>query len=467
MSAGPAPADVGRLSHTPGMPRRVDAIVLGAGVAGLAAAGALSREGLSVEVLEARRRIGGRIRTLRPRSLPVPLELGAEFVHGREPELFELAREASIAIERIPSAHLALRPGGGGRARRAEVRRDYWTRFQAITRKLRSSGTDGSIADFLRSHPRLPSRDRDLLASMVEGYDAADLERASEHALSTRGEPREDPGERAQFRVASGYDRVPRWLASRLDPRRARVRLGAEVASVRWRRGGVAVSTASGETMRARCAIVTLPVGVLQARAGLRGAVVFEPDPRAIRRALSGIAMGDVARLLLIFDEPFWSDPDALARLVPRGTLGESVAAFVHSPPGADFPTWWSASPMEAPVLVAWSGGPPARRLLSLPRERLVGRALETLAGIWRIDARRLRRRLRAWRLHDWSADPFSRGAYSYQVVGGASAPDALARPVDRTLFFAGEATEGRKSGTVPGAIASGRRAARAVLRAI
>ncbi|HEX4439652.1 MAG TPA: NAD(P)/FAD-dependent oxidoreductase [Thermoanaerobaculia bacterium] len=442
------------------MPRRVDAIVIGAGAAGLAAAEMLSREGLSLEILEGRRRIGGRIHTLRPRGLPIPIELGAEFVHGREQELLELAAEAAIAVERIPAAHLEVEDG------RVAVRRDFWTRFEAVARRLRSSGRDRSVADFLRAHPRMPRHDRELLAATVEGYDAADLERASEHALSLRGAPREDPEERAQFRVASGYDRVPRFLASRLDPKRARIRLGVAAARVRWRRGGVEVTTSRGETLSARCAVVTVPAGVLQARAGAPGAIAFEPDPAPIRRALSGIAMGDVARLVLVFDAPFWTDPDVLARRVPRGALEEGQAAFVHLP-GAEFPTWWSAAPIQAPVLVAWSGGPAARRLLALERDELVRRALETLGRIWRLEPARLRRRLRGWRMHDWSADPFSRGAYSYQVVGGASAPDALARPVAGTLFFAGEATEGQRSGTVPGAIKSGRAAARRVLRAL
>jgi len=431
------------------MPRRVDAVVIGAGAAGLAAAEALSREGLSLEILEGRRRIGGRVHTLRPRGLPIPIELGAEFVHGREEELLELAAEASIAVERIPAAHLSFEDRG-----RVAVRRDFWTRFERIARRLRNAGRDRSVADFLRAHPSMPRRDRELLASMVEGYDAADLERASEHAISMRGEPREDPEERAQFRVASGYDRVPRFLASRLDPRRVRIRLATAAVRVRWSRGAVRVTTVGGETLAARCAVITVPAGVLQARAGAPGAIALEPDPAPIRRALSGIAMGDVARLVLVFDAPFWTDPEVLARRVPRGALGEGQAGFVHLP-GDEFPTWWSAAPMQAPVLVAWSGGPPARRLLALRRDELVRRALETLGRIWRLDPAKIRRRLRSWRLHDWSADPFSRGAYSYQVVGGASAPDALARPVAGTLFFAGEATEGRRSGTVPGAIAS------------
>ena len=444
------------------MARRLDAIVIGAGAAGLAAAEVLSREGLAIEILEARSRIGGRIHTLRPRGLPIPIELGAEFVHGREEELLSLAREAAIAVDRLPEAHLSIQ------GRRTEVMHGFWERYDSIARRLRSRGRDRSIADFLRSHPRMPVRDRRLLASTVEGYDAADLDRASEIALSTAGQPREDPAEHAQFRVASGYDRVPRWLAGRLDSRRARLRLRTEVARVKWRRGAVAVTTSSGETLRAPCAVISVPAGVLQAPPGARGAIAFDPDPVPIRRALSRIAMGDVVRLVLRFEKPFWTDPEVVARRVPAEKRGEAEIGFVHlEGAGADFPTLWSAAPSQSPVLVAWSGGPAARRLLSLPREELVARAFEVLARVWRMDAAKLRRGLTAWHIHDWSRDPHARGAYSYQTVGGAKAPDALARPVAATLFFAGEATEGQRSGTVPGAISSGRSAARRLLRAI
>src|SRR5262249_2217137 len=77
----------------------------------------------------------------------------------------------------------------------------------------------------------------------------------------------------------------------------------------------------------------------------------------------------------------------------------------------------------------------------------------------------KLSRLLVATHEHDWNSDPFSRGAYSYQAVGGSSAPARLAEPVAGTLFFAGEATERDENGTVPGAIASGRREARRLLR--
>jgi monoamine oxidase len=68
--------------------------------------------------------------------------------------------------------------------------------------------------------------------------------------------------------------------------------------------------------------------------------------------------------------------------------------------------------------------------------------------------------------LHDWQRDPFARGAYSYLLAGGAGARRMLARPLEGTLFFAGEATDFRgEAGTVAGALQSGRAAARALAR--
>ena len=118
-------------------------------------------------------------------------------------------------------------------------------------------------------------------------------------------------------------------------------------------------------------------------------------------------------------------------------------------------------------MITAWAGGPAAENLRRLPPRQVLARALETLASSLELSAARVRRSLVGWHAHDWSTDPFSREAYSYAAVGGASAADALARPALGTLFFAGEATEREQSGTVPGAIASGRRAARQVLKGL
>jgi monoamine oxidase len=438
--------------------RRRDVVVVGAGIAGLAAAEALSRAGLSVVLLEASGRVGGRIRTRRIRGCPLPVELGAEFVHGSSEEILGIAREAGLLVNRLPDAHIQVSSAGVRRLGR------IWERVDRMTRKMRSSGRDRSVAEFLASRRDLSSAQKRLLASLVEEYDAAPLDRASEQALSTAGEPPRGPDDHAQFRVVSGYGAVASWLQARLDARRCRIRRTSPVVRIRWRRGDVAVRTQAGETFSAARAIITVSAGVLKARAGEPGAIAFDPDPRPMRAALAGIEMGHVAKLVLMFRRAFWQEEEFWARLRARRLRDDGEIGFLHSFDVA-FPTWWTASPAQLPMLTAWSGGPRARALLRLPRRALLAAALEDLGKISRLDSNRLRRLLVGWYFHDWSADPFSRGAYSYQVVGGANSPDRLARPIERTLYFAGEATEGAQSGTVQAAIASGRRVARRILK--
>jgi monoamine oxidase len=131
-------------------------------------------------------------------------------------------------------------------------------------------------------------------------------------------------------------------------------------------------------------------------------------------------------------------------------------------------PVCWTLYPTDAPVVVAWFGGPAAASLARCGGAEIESRAVSALARRLHIGRRRFERRVRRCHLHNWSADPFSRGAYSYVLVGGSDAAAALARPVAGTLFFAGEAfdAEGR-NGTVEGAIGSGRRAAKQVRRAL
>jgi monoamine oxidase len=122
----------------------------------------------------------------------------------------------------------------------------------------------------------------------------------------------------------------------------------------------------------------------------------------------------------------------------------------------------WTALPERAPTLVAWAGGPRAARLAALSREAIVGRAVAAVAEIF--PRARAAERLESAHFHDWSADPFARGAYSYVTVGGRTARRRLAAPLDGTLFFAGEATDDESAATVEGALRSGERAARDVL---
>jgi monoamine oxidase len=426
--------------------RRSDVIVIGAGAAGLAAAEALSRGGASVVVLEARARAGGRIWTRRMRGWPLPIELGAEFVHGKNDDLFELARPAGLLIDRLPDVHFE---SAGSRWRRSS---GVWKQFDAITRKMRRTGRDRSVAEFLRMYRALSGAQKRLATSLIQGYYAAELDRASEHALSTAGDPPPSADEQSQFRILSGYDGVTERLRSLIDPKQGRLLFSTPVRQIRWRRGDVTVRTADSGEFRARHAIVTVPAGVLKDPPDAKGAIRFDPDPPEMRRALDGIAVGHAVKIVLLFREAFWEE---------QTEEGEEIA-FFHKWDAA-FPTWWTAAPAQVPMLTGWASGPAAKALERLPRNVVLRRALEALESLFEVPVGKSRRLLIAWHAHDWTRDPFARGAYTYQAVGGANAPSALGRPIAGTLFFAGEATEREENGTVPGAITSGRRAARLI----
>jgi len=118
-------------------------------------------------------------------------------------------------------------------------------------------------------------------------------------------------------------------------------------------------------------------------------------------------------------------------------------------------------------VLTGYVGAVAAEQLLAEEPPSRLERSLVALSEVLAVPRRELEDQLDASASHDWRADPFARGAYSYIGVSGNGAPRALGRPVDRTLFFAGEATNGAEIGTVAGALSSGRRAAREVLRVL
>ena len=211
--------------------------------------------------------------------------------------------------------------------------------------------------------------------------------------------------------------------------------------------------------------VIAVPLGVLQAPEGAEGAIAFTPAlPRSKLEAMCGLTEGHVVRVAVALDERVWLT-ERLRTAGHRGTLRR--LAFIH-PGDAEMPVCWTAYPTDAPVLVAWFGGPAAESLARLTRQEIEESAVAALARRLHLSRRRFERHVRACHMHNWSADPFSRGAYSYALVGGSEAPAKLARPVADTLFFAGEAydAEGR-NGTVEGAIASGRLVARQVLRAL
>jgi monoamine oxidase len=205
--------------------------------------------------------------------------------------------------------------------------------------------------------------------------------------------------------------------------------------------------TAGRLRFEAARAIVTLPLGVLQA-----GSVRFDPEPETLRAARESLAMGRAMRLALRFRRAVWEDSDELRD-----------AGFLHSEE-AWMPTWWTALPVRAPVITAWAGGPKAEDAPEDPAE-WVPRALATLGRLLGRNPDDLGEELESWHAHNWSADPFARGAYAYVRVGGVPAQERFGDPIENTLWFAGEAVNAEGHvGTVHGAIASGERAARMIV---
>jgi monoamine oxidase len=402
------------------------------------AARELTRAGRRVVVLEGSHRTGGRVLTLYETRAGVPIELGAEFVHGDAPVTTRLLDEARLATVPVSGEHVRsddgeLTPQGPIWARMARV-------FALMSKRRK---TDRSFQDFLDTRPggaRL-ARDRELADAFVQGFDGADPALISERSLAEQGNPTE--GAATARRVVNGYAALIVHLAREVA---GVVRLETLARRVEWSDAGVRVVDVGGTVHSARAVIVALPLPMLQ-----DGVLRFEPEIPALRRAANHLVMGHVARVCVVARDRFWE---------PK----TRELSFVHAP-RRPFTVWWTQHPIQAPMLVGWAGGPAAHELTR--RGAIEDVALAELAHVFRMRRARAESVVESIHWHDWSNDPLVRGAYSYVGVGGVSAPRTLARSVAGRVFMAGEATDAETGGTVEAALASGERAAKAVLRAL
>lgn len=431
------------------MDHKADVVILGAGVAGLAAAERLLDQGLRVIVLEARDRVGGRVATLRDPVTDVSLELGAEFVHGRPAALLKRIHRAGLTVSPCNDTHALLWRG------ELEEREDAFA-FHAPLMSAR--GPDRPMAAWVKEQARIHAWTPLVCAmarSYVRGFYAAAPDVASTLAIARMERTADASGGTMPSRVLEGYDRVPLAMAAKLLARPGTLFLNAVAEEVRWSPGSVRVRARTRQgtplgTFQGEHAVVTLPVGVLQAKPPAPGAVRFVPRVRTQERAWNRLAMGSLVKVLLRFRTAFWREQEATARF-----------GFFHSPTSS-FPTWWTLSPhRRTRHLVGWSGGPAAASLSRLSEQAVLGHALRGLSQLFPFSVRELNARLEAWRVQDWQGEPYTRGGYAVIPSGAMDAVEALAKPVGRTLFFAGEATHvGGDEGTVHGALETGRRAA-------
>jgi monoamine oxidase len=427
----------------------VDAIVIGAGAAGLTAARSLAGHSLRVLVLEARNRIGGRAWSEEIGRAAVPAELGAEFIHGRAEETMALLRDAgSAAIELGGESWICIENGELVRAD------EGFSSAAGILEGARALAEDESVDSFLRRFDDEEALRETVKTAraFVEGFEAADPRIASARAIADELASGVDF---TSTRPLGGYRLILERLRDECAAAGAQIVLETTARRISWQPSAVVVdaTSSSGEplTFRARTAIVTLPVGVLR-HAGDESAVEFDPVlPSGKSEALASIEMGHAVRVVLHFRTAFWE------RIHDGRYRNCSFFRCLGQPFGA----YWTQFPLRGELITAWVGGPKAIALNGSTQADLIDRALNgfgTMLGA----ATLARDEFAGGVMHDWGRDPFARGAYSYVAVGGGNAREALGAPLDGTLFFAGEATStDGHGGTVNGALETGARAAR------
>ncbi|MGQ9407519.1 flavin monoamine oxidase family protein [Mycolicibacterium gilvum] len=416
-----------------GRDTRERVVVVGAGMAGLSAARRLADNGVSVAVVEARQRIGGR--TWTDTSLGVPIDLGGAWIHGPEgnplTDLVEQVGARTVATDFEDA--VVLQNGVVVNPASVDAADREWDRILGEVASMTEDAAPGeSLADGLAetgadlSDPLLQW----CVAGAIGSEYAADPDELSLRWFGNEGE-----FDGPDLILSGGYGQLIDHLSRDLT-----IRLGREVTRISHDATGVRVETAR-EVFEADRVIVTVPLGVLKA-----GVITFDPPlPDAKRDAIRRLGFGLLNKVVLRFDEPFWTEEfDADTDMFGMAGQDQPVSDLVN---GLRF--------TDIPVLIGLRGGAnaPARESESDQQtadEVVTALRAPTPSGV--IVTR-------------WAQDPFARGSYSFLAVGSSpDDQDALAAPVADRVAFAGEATHRDFFATVHGAYLSGLREADRIL---
>ena len=408
------------------LPTAPDVVVVGAGAAGTAAAHRLLERGVSVAVLEARGRIGGRAVTVPLRGHPI--DLGAHWLHaGPVNPLVALGRERGEALRRAPpDGHLVVGRRFARGAERAAFGHAFDVADRVMTLGAGEPGPDRPVASVA-----LPSlgrwRDRIMLVhALVSGRP---LDEVSLHDW-----PSLEYGDNSFIR--GGYGAYLARLAQDLP-----IRLDTPVSRIDWSGPGVRIETPDGAWFDAKAVVVTLPMTVLQA--GLD----FSPHlPDTTRAAIDGFRPGIYEHVVLHWPSSPFRGRDRLA----------SVVGGRHQPPG---------------MLTRIDGTPFHYLELDFASAVALDRRSRDPDGARRFARTILAEHFGHSALHDlsipavteWRHDPWARGSWAVVPPGHVGARETLRTPVGDRIWFAGEALSREQWGTVGGAYAEGLRAAEQV----
>ena len=423
--------------------RSESVIIIGAGMAGIAAARALKERGFRVLVLEGRQRIGGRVLT--DRSLGAPIDLGASHIHGglRNP-ITLLAREYGVESTRVEWHNLVGFETDGTPLEYETLSKVSDNLYSVLRRAvLRGIGTkeDVPVEEIIqrvtrsRSFTRAERRMFEFGLASFELITAASLDQLS---WQNSKEYKDYGG--GDHIVTNGYDGVVQGYAKGLD-----IRLQQRVTRIETSASEVHITTNDG-VLSADRVIVTVPLGVLKANT-----IEFVPAlPDEKLHAIDSLGMGLLNRVALRFPKAFWPrEPHALVHGTDnRGEFSVFVNLYRYT---------------GEPILVAMIPMGYANALEGMSERDAAALGVEVLRRMYGSSVPESDGTVQT----RWGSDPYTLGAYSYNRLGGAGEDhDVLARPVGDRLFFAGEATHRRKYGSVSGAYHSGIRAADEIVRA-
>jgi monoamine oxidase len=329
--------------------------------------------------------------------------------------------------------------------------KDFIEGWEKLIRKLRELEKDIPITTFLDLHfPGEKNKElRDSVIQFVEGYDAADANKASSFALRNEWENEDD---NHQERINNGYIALINFFADEIRKKGNNIFLSQIVNHINWQKARAEVIT-SNETFIASKVLVTIPLGVWQG-AGGQGSISFSPSLSEKKEAAKRMGVGAVIKINLQFQNHFWEE-DTLNKMKDAG--------FIFS--DAAIPTWWTQHPIKNGMLTGWMAGPKALALKQATEEEIFEKAIQTLSYVFGVSKTFIETKLVAFYITNWTADPFTRGAYCYATLDTEWAKKLLRQPVEQTLYFAGEALyEGTETGTVEGALANGIEVAREII---
>ncbi len=417
--------------------KHFDILIVGAGAASASAARLLCQKSLSVGVLEARDRVGGRVYSESYHD--INLEMGAEFIHCQTPNFKSILEQQGILIKPRERDLKQFKAN----QQIVSFAPSMSSLLSSIYDKVKMTSPSMTVAQALEQLPALDFSQQDicLAIAMIEAYYAVDIEQASYQFIL------EDAVDEVNHQTIDCYHHfIKDIFESQGDS--LSVQLNTKIEAIYWSNNKVTVRCAQGQLYHASKVLLTVPVSILNQTQNTAG-ISFEPPlPEAKQRAMEPFSMGQVERLNLVFaDKPIAASFSEL--------YGESL----------NYNFWLHKEMNGQSVLTAWAGGKASEKLTRKSKEEKIEMALSDLSLVSGCSIEHLSKKLLKIAYHDWNQDPFSKGAYSYLKPYDVDDIKALATPLDKTLYFAGEATAPVKYlGTVHGAVESGVRAAQEIM---